>query len=65
VSTQKIDWTDWARRTFWTAVAAVLSAIPSGTLLDVTAWQAAATAGITTVMTAVLVLARQQTGEIQ
>ena len=65
MSTQKIDWTDWSKRTFWTAVAAVLSAIPSGTLLDVTAWQAAATAGITTVMTAVLVLARQQTGEIQ
>lgn len=65
MKTLKIDWTDWARRTFWTAVAAVLSAIPSGTLLDVTAWQAAATAGITTVMTAVLVLARQQTGEIQ
>lgn len=65
MSTQKIDWADWGKRTFWTAVAAVLSAIPSGTLLDVTAWQAAATAGITTVMTAVLVLARQQTGEIQ
>ena len=60
MSTQKIDWTDWARRTFWTAVAAVLSAIPSGTLLDVTAWQAAVTAGITTLATAVLVVARQQ-----
>lgn len=58
----KIDWADWSKRTFWTAVAAVLSAVPSGTLLDVTAWKAAATAGITTVMTAVLVVARQAGG---
>lgn len=54
------DWADWARRTFWTAVAAVLSAIPSGALLEVEAWQAAATAGLTTLATALLVIARQQ-----
>lgn len=61
----KVDWHDFARRTFWTSVAAVLSAIPSGAFLDVVAWKAAATAGITTIVTAVLVVARQQTGEIQ
>lgn len=58
--TTKIDWHDFARRTFWTAVAAVLSAIPSGALLDVVAWKAAVTAGLTTLATAVLVVARQQ-----
>lgn len=63
--TTKIDWHDFARRTFWTAIAAALSAVPSGAVLDVTVWKAAATAGITTIITAVLVLARQQTGEIQ
>jgi len=62
VSTQKIDWGDWGKRTFWTAVAAVLSAVPSGALLDVAAWKAAVTAGITTLATAVLVVARQQAG---
>lgn len=60
MKTLKIDWTDWARRTFWTAIAAVLSAVPSGALLDVAAWKAAVTAGITTLATAVLVVARQQ-----
>ena len=58
--TQRIDWADWGKRTFWTAVAAVLSAIPSGALLDVVAWKAAVTAGLTTLATAVLVVARQR-----
>lgn len=63
--TTKVDWHDFVRRTFWTSVAAVLSAVPSGAFLNVAAWKAAVTAGITTLITAVLVLARQQTGEIQ
>ena len=63
--TQRIDWADWGKRTFWTAVAAVLSAVPSGAFLNVAAWKAAVTAGITTIVTAVLVVARQQTGEIR
>ena len=54
------DYADWAKRTFWTFVASVVSAVPSAALLDVVAWKAAATAGLTTVATAVLVLARQQ-----
>jgi len=60
--TQRIDWADWSKRTLWTAAAAVLSAIPSGALLDVVAWKAAVTAGLTTLATAVLVVARQQAG---
>lgn len=58
----RMDWPDWARRTAWTALAAVLSALPAATVLDVTAWKSAVTAGITTLCTAVLVVARQQAG---
>lgn len=60
-----MNWLDWVERTAWTAVAAVLSAIPSGAILDVAAWKAAATAGITTVFTALLVVARQKAAEVK
>lgn len=49
---------DILERTFWTAVAAALVAVPSVAVLDVEAWKAAAGAAATSVVTSVLAIAR-------
>ncbi len=57
------NWRDWAVRTLWTAVAATLAAIPTAAVLDTDVWQTALVqGGLTTLLTAVLVLARQRAG---
>ena len=50
----------WAVRTMWSGVSAVLGSMSGAAVFDVTAWKAAALAGVTTVMSALLVYARAQ-----
>jgi len=52
---------DWAYKTFWTAVASALGNLTAGpTLFDITAWEAAGMAAVTTVLTALLAFARER-----
>ena len=50
----------WAVRTMWSAIAAVLGSMAGAAVFDVTAWKAAAIAGVQTVMSALLIYARAQ-----
>ena len=55
----------WAVRTMWSAVAAVLGSMAGAAVFDVTAWKAAAMAGLTTLMSALLVYAREQADRVR
>lgn len=57
------SWSDWAYRTFWTAVASTVAMVPTAAILDTSVWKTALVGGgLSTVLTAVLVRARQEAG---
>lgn len=57
---RKIRARDLAERTFWTAVAGGLAAVPAAAALDVATWKMALAAAAAAVVNAVLVIARHR-----
>lgn len=54
----KVKWTDLVERVIWSFVAAALTNIAGAAVLGVDVWKAAALAGLTAAVSAVLVIAR-------
>lgn len=52
----------WLKRTLWSALANALAAVVGPAIFDFALWKGAATAAVSTVLTALLAYARQQGG---